>query len=591
MNSLEAFENSWGLSAENPHRITDKTEMNSFFYNQLDLTDNSSIYEIQEKFQCYINKLLEIYNDLKKTHEMTNFETIVRINRILEIVYYAKSFCVSSSRISDLMDLNNDYRDNCDANLFRFATIDDAKNNAYQNFLLFLLDSFYESNYARYNNDIYQMKFTEDMMPTYSWIRIDSIQNVIYSLIRKETNYNQFLNATTNMNAVKQAAEFLTNCQDSQFRELKKDRRIFAFKNGLYFAKEDRFLSYKEKIPANTVAAKYFDIDFQDLDCPSDQIPTPYFDSIFQHQKIDDDVLRWIYVFTGRLIYEIDEMDGWQVIFFVQGQAGTGKSTYVMNVCKQLYDEEDVGVMSNNIQTKFGLSDLVDKLLYVAPEIKRDFSIEQGEFQSIVSGDKVTINIKCKSSRFENWKIPGIMAGNESPDFVDNSGSIQRRMASVKFNYKVQEGDLMLGKKLQTEMGNILRKCNRYYLEYAEKYGRKNVWTVLPEYFANTRAEIARSTNALIHYLSSGKVSFGEDKYIPEKVFIQLFNQHCMDNNYKKCRFNQDFYTGPFSQFNITVENGEKRKYFGKNVQGPFFVGVDIVEDDEPLLDDEDSNL
>ena len=37
-------------------------------------------------------------------------------------------------------------------------------------------------------------------------------------------------------------------------------------------------------------------------------------------------------------------MDGWQVIFFVQGQAGTGKSTYVINVCKQFYDEEDVGV-------------------------------------------------------------------------------------------------------------------------------------------------------------------------------------------------------------------------------------------------------
>lgn len=590
MDSLIEFEQKWGISADNPHKITDKTSLNSFFYSQLDLHENSSIYEIQEKFQVYIGNLLQVYNDLKKDNDMKNFETIVRINRLLEIVYYAQSFCVSSCRISDLMDLNNDYRDNCDANMFRFATIDDSKNNPYQNFLLFLLDSFYEKNYARYNNDIYQMKFTEDLIPTYSWTRIDSIQNVIYALIKKETNYNQFLNATNSMNTVRQAAEFLSNCQDSQFRELKKDRHIFAFKNGLYFAKEDIFKPYTDKIPMSTVAAKYFDIDFDTSSTSPEHIETPYFDSIFQHQKIDSDVLKWIYVFTGRLIYEIDEMDGWQVIFFVQGQAGTGKSTYVMNVCKQLYDEEDVGVMSNNIQTKFGLSDLVDKLLYVAPEIKRDFSIEQGEFQSIVSGDKVTINIKCKSSRFENWKIPGIMAGNESPDFIDNSGSIQRRMASIKFNYKVHDGDLMLGKKLQDEMGSILKKCNKYYLEYAQRYGRKNIWTVLPEYFANTRAEIARSTNALIHFLSSGKMAFGEDKYIPEKVFIQLFNQHCMDNNYKKCRFNQDFYTGPFSQFNVTIENGEKRKYLGKTMSGPFFVGLDIVEDSE-VYDDEDSNL
>lgn len=589
MDLLNKFETSWGISSENPHKVSDKTALSSFFYTQLQLTENSSIYEIQEKFQVYIDQLLVVYNDLKKEKETKNFEIIVRINRLLEIVYYAKSFCVSSSRILDLMDLNNDYRDNCDANMFRFVTVDDSKNNHYQNFLLFLLDSFYENNYARYNNDIYQMKFTDDMIPTYSWIRIDSITNVIYSMIKKETNYDQFLNATNSMNSVKQAAEFLNNCQDSQFRELIKDRHVFAFKNGLYFAKDDKFIMYHEKIPSNTVASKYFDIDFNSDDISPENIETPYFDSIFQHQKICDNVLKWIYVFTGRLIYEIDEMDGWQVIFFVQGQAGTGKSTYVMNVCKQLYDEEDVGVMSNNIQTKFGLSDLVDKLLYVAPEIKRDFSIEQGEFQSIVSGDKVTINIKCKSSRFENWKIPGIMAGNESPDFVDNSGSIQRRMASIKFNYKVSDGDLLLGKKLQNEMGSILKKCNKYYLEYAEKYGRKNIWTVLPDYFANTRAEIARSTNALIHFLSSGKMVFSEDKYIPEKVFIQLFNQHCMDNNYKKCRFNQDFYTGPFSQYNITVENLDKKKYFGKNTAGPFFIGLDVVE--EEVLIEEDNQF
>jgi phage/plasmid-associated DNA primase len=480
------------------------------------------------------------------------------------------------------MDLSNDYRDNCDANLFRFSTIDQSKNNHYQNFLLFLLDSFYEHKYARYQNDIYTMKMTTEHKPTYSWIRIDSITNVIYSLIKKEINFDQFLNATNRSDSVRQAADFLTNCQDSQFQELKKDRHIFAFQNGLYFAKEDKFIDYDHSIPPNTVAAKYFDIPFDNNSIlETRDIETPYFDSIFEHQNISGDILKWVYIFTGRLIYEIDELDGWQVIFFVQGQAGTGKSTYVMNVCKALYDEEDVGVMSNNIQTKFGLSDLVDKILYVAPEIKRDFSIEQGEFQSIVSGDKVTINIKCKSSRFENWKIPGVMAGNESPDFIDNSGSIQRRMASIKFNNKVRDGDLLLGKKIQKEMGSIIRKCNRYYLEYAEKFGRKNIWTVLPDYFANTRDEIAQSTNALIHFLSSGKMVFGEDHCIPEKIFVQLFNQHCSDNNYKKCRFNQDFYTGPFSQFDITVDKVSKRKYLGRISQSTFFVGVDIKNDNE----------
>ena len=590
MNQLIIFENEWGISESNPHKIDNGSLLISFFHKQLNLNNSSSIFEIQNKFSDYIDNLITIYNNLKKNKETTDFEVIVRINRLLEIVYYARSMCVSSSRIIELLDLNNDYRDNCDANLFRFSTIDNSKNNHYQNFLLFLLDYFYENNYSRYNNDIYKMKMTESNIPTFAWERIDSITNVIYSAIKKEVNFEQFINATNRGDSVRQAAEFLNNCKDSQFDELKKDRHVFSFKNGIYFANIDTFYYYNDSnIPKNTVSAKYFDTDFNE----TDNLETPYFDSIFEHQDITGEILKWVYIFTGRLIYEIDEKDGWQVIFFVQGQAGTGKSTYDMNVCKQLYDEEDVGVMSNNIQTKFGLSDLVDKLLYVAPEIKRDFSIEQGEFQSIVSGDKVTINIKCKSSRFENWKIPGVMAGNESPDFIDNSGSIQRRMASIKFNNKVKDGDLLLGKKIKEEMGTIIRKCNRLYLEYAEKYGRKNIWTVLPEYFSNTRAEIAQSTNALIHFLSSGKVVIDESKFIPEKIFVQLFNQHCMDNNYKKCRFNQDFYTGPFSQFNIKVSKMDKRKYLGKISQTTYFIGVDIKEEfeDNEADNEEDNNL
>jgi phage/plasmid-associated DNA primase len=260
-------------------------------------------------------------------------------------------------------------------------------------------------------------------------------------------------------------------------------------------------------------------------------------------------------------------------------------------VCKQFYEEEDVGIMSNNIQRQFGLSDLVDKMIYIAPEIKRDFSMEQGEFQSIVSGDKVTVNIKFKQSRFETWKIPGVLAGNESPDFIDNSGSIQRRIVSVKFANKVREGDLMLGKKLKNEIPNIIQKCNKIYLEKSLKHGRHNIWTVLPTYFQDTRDLLAQATNPLIHFLCSGKLDFAKELYIPEKTFVQLFNAHCVDNNYTRHRFNPDFYMGPFYQKNITVQLASRKKYpieNGRNVTENFFIGVDVkreqVDDNLDIL-------
>jgi hypothetical protein len=357
-----------------------------------------------------------------------------------------------------------------------------------------------------------------------------------------------------------------------------KDRHIFSFRNGIYFATNDTFIPYGENMPVCT-SSKYFDLEFDNSE------ETPHFDQIFKNQNISQDVLEWLYVFTGRLIYEIDECDGWQVILFVQGQAGTGKSTYLMNVCKELYDDEDTGVMSNNIQKTFGLSDMLNKLIYIAPEIKRDFSIEQGEFQSIISGDKVNINIKHKQSVKIEWKIPGVMAGNESPDFIDNAGSIQRRMVTIRFTEKIKNGDLMLGKKIKKEMAQIIKKCNRMYLEKAAMYGRENIWNCLPSYFVHTQQELAKSTNALIHFLLSESIQFDTDAYIPERIFVQLFNDHCRNNNYTKQRFNPDFYMGPFAQYNITVCKNKRKEYNGKIVSGTFFYGininsVDIFEED-----------
>tara|TARA_B100001093_G_scaffold3139_3_gene3235 strand:+ start:5340 stop:7109 length:1770 start_codon:yes stop_codon:yes gene_type:complete len=576
MDKLNEYERMWGVSPEDPHKISDAKKLVELSYKVININEDTGVENIYEKFQSYIDEIINMKNELD---EKGNFEINVRINRILEITYYAQNVCVGINRIAEVMDQSKDFRDNGDASLFRFKPINWDKNSKYQNFLLYVLGEFYKNKYARYNGDVYKVILNDEGYNTHAWERYGTISEVIYKLIKKETNFDQFINVTSAGNCVRSASEFLTNCTDSQFPQLKKDRHIFSFKNGIYFAKEDKFVEYKSegfrKIKSTTVSAKYFSKKFN-VEKKWEDIETPLFDSIFKHQKVDDDILRWVYVMTGRLIYEIDELDGWQVIFFVQGQAGTGKSTYANYVCKQLYEEEDVGIMSNNIQRTFGLSDLVDKKLYIAPEIKRDFNIEQGEFQSIVSGDKVTINIKFQNSRFENWVIPGVMAGNECPDFIDNAGSIQRRMVTLRFTKKVTKGDLNLGKKLKDEMPDILQKCNKAYIECAEEFGRDTIWSVLPKYFLESQEELAKATNPLMHFLLSEKITIESGKYIPERLFKQAFRDHCIENNYAKHRWNQDFYMGPFSQHNIAIVRNDARCYLGRVEPGPFIIGCDL---------------
>lgn len=581
MERLLEIENVWGVNPANPHQVSSQKDLIELATTALGIQESNSTEYINELFDDHINELIDIHNEIKKSSN--DFESIVRINRVLEMSYYSQNLCTSLKRIQELLDHSKDFRDNTDASLFRFKAIDPNDNTKYQNFLLYILGFFYQRKYARYNGDVYKLINTTDGYNTFAWYRVGTITEIIYKSVCKETNYDQFINMTSFGGSVKAASEFLSNCSDNQFPNLEKDRSVFSFTNGIYKARENKFIAYDSddyrSLSTNIVSAKYFNHEFTYIEDDIDwkTIETPYFDQIFEHQGIEEDVMRWVYAFTGRLLYEIDEMDGWQVIFFLQGQAGTGKSTYCNDVCKQFYDNEDVGVMSNNIQRTFGLADLVDKLLYVAPEIKKDFNMEQGEFQSIVSGDKVTINIKFKESRFETWKIPGCMAGNDCPDFIDNAGSIQRRMVTIRFVKKVTNADASLKKKLEKELHALIRKCNMAYREAAIEYGRKNIWSVLPKYFIGTQQELAKVTNPLMSFILSDVCVLGEGKYMPAKYFKNAFKSYCIENNFKAPPFNSNFTMGPFAQHSITIVNNEARIYNGRVEKGTYYEGIDLM--------------
>ena len=66
---------------------------------------------------------------------------------------------------------------------------------------------------------------------------------------------------------------------------------------------------------------------------------------------------------------------------------------------------------------------------------------------------------------------------------------------------------------------------------------------------------MAKLTNPLQHFLSSEKVVYGRDKFIPQKLFISAFNAHCVENLLGRCKFNPDIYAGPFSAREIEVRN------------------------------------
>lgn len=207
----------------------------------------------------------------------------------------------------------------------------------------------------------------------------------------------------------------------------------------------------------------------------------------------------WIYIFLGRMLHDLGTFDNWQIIPFLKGVAGSGKSS-IAQILKDFFHASDVGILSNNSERKFGLSALCNKHAWICLELKKDVSLSQAEFQSMVSGEDITIAIKNRTAQAMKWTSPGFLCGNESPGWIDAAGSIARRMAVFNFRFSVANKDScpnLLQQIKERELAALIIKSNSAYREFAELNNKKDIWKVLPKYFSEERISMLRDSDPL----------------------------------------------------------------------------------------------
>ena len=647
-----------------------------------------------------------------------------QIVKVLETVFYAKRVVLSAFQaklavhqlhVDDgVLDLAQDLDARLGSWALRFRFID-GETSAFQSLLLYLLDAVMEKKYRKYGDWLYE-PIVIDGQDMHSWRSVVEIKEFVYSMLRKETCWDQWKNATHNMKNVSSSIEYLTNCHDHQLPWLVKQRAVYSFTNGVYLAAEERFHDFataKTPLSDSIVSCKFVDRPFVPYDDWRD-IPTPNLDSIPNYQGWTADVREWMYVFLGRLLYPLNAHDSWQVIPFFLGSASSGKcfcrdtpvmmrdgsskpvqdirvgdelmgddstsrrvltlargiddmfdivpanskfqtyrvtrehvlclklstwdsetiemtvddymknpdarlmayrttgdmygfsvvptgkeayygfetdgnhrfllgdftvthnSTVVLKVCKNFYEALDVGILSNNIEKKFGISAFYDKNLVVAPEIRNDLAIEQAEFQSIVSGEDIQVNVKHKKAFSVEWTVPGVLAGNEVPNWADSAGSIQRRIVLFEFTKTVRNGDMKLGEKLNAELPNIIQKCNRAYLEKARAHSDVNVWTVLPSYFHRTRNALAQATNSVEAFLASTDLRLDAETFMPIKDFQDALKEFEIRNNLQPKRNARAAFNEPFEKFGLRIAQ-ETKTYRGCTQCLEYIFGVDLA--------------
>ena len=607
---LNQLEQAWCLDQKADSQVPFKVGFSQFFSpNELGgsgLPDAIDMERVQVQFTRQKTMLSELFHRVfaldmcECLHEDVcgnENKVMTRINRLFDMADDAYETVFRYARQYDRIN-HPAYlppSGDMDSRLFRCSTMEFDDLSDWQELILALLNETYINNIRRYKGQCCKQIPHPDGHQTRAWKPFMTVAEFVNTTAKKETRFAMWKNATSKPTNISNAINHLCNCVDVQFPEIKKNRQVWSFRNGLLIGKEWKpkegqyvaeFYSYHSErykcLDPTIVSCKYFDQMFDPEIVNAESwydIPTPHMQQVLDYQKFPKDVCEWMYVMGGRLCFDVGEMDGWQVIPFLKGIARSGKSTLITKVFKKFYENEDCRTLSNNIERKFGLSSIYDGFMFIAPEVKGDLCLEQAEFQSMVSGEDVSVAIKNQTAKSVEWKTPGILGGNEVPNWRDNSGSVLRRLLPWNFAKQVKDADCKLDEKLDAEIPAILYKCLRAYLEYAQKYSHQDIWNITPAYFKQVQTQVAMVTNTLHNFLASEKVQYGEDMCVPQKIFVQLFNQHCQENNLGKVKFNPDFYAGPFSARDIEVRS-EAVTYKGRAyATQPVIYGLDVVEE------------
>jgi hypothetical protein len=535
---------------------------------------------------------------------------LITFNKLFEVFHYWEFAIRSTSYVRKASNRLYDSSMNTDIGLFRFKPIDPESNNCFQNLILYLLTVLAKRSWRRQDDQCMERIYTDDGYDTHAWRPVMDIKTFVYSVSQMDINYQQWYNLTQSANNAASATKYLTSVCDLHFIDVVKNRKLFSFPNGIYESAiwDEITGTYKDKwyphcktreespngnmshdIGPKISACKHFDKPFDNFDECDDwyDIPTPHFQSILDYQGFSEEVSRWMYILVcGRLLHEVCDLDEWQVMPFLKGKAKTGKSTILTRVCKQFFHALDVGVISNNVETRFGLSAVDDKMLFIAPEVNEKFQLDQCDFQTMISGEDTSVAVKFQTAKAVRWTVPGAMAGNSSPGYSDNQGSISRRLIVFAFRNKVIKGDTQLGKKLDGEIAAILKKGNRAYIEAVNRHGDCDIWSVLPKYFHDTRDQESEASNTLVAFMKSDDVQFGNDFYCEKGEMMMAIKQFCTINGFNHLPWKKDQFESVFDDLGL-VYYTNKRPECIKSGPKAYIYGVRLSDSNEDESEDD----
>lgn len=301
---------------------------------------------------------------------------------------------------------------------------------------------------------------------------------------------------------------------------------------------------------------------------------------IYKCQKFSYHDHFGIYACKGRTLFRVGELDGHQFTLMQQGIGGCGKST-VMKLMQLFWPFHRMGILSSNIEPKFGMSQVLNEgntLAIFCNEVSKDLNLNQEEWQTSCSGEMGSYAVKHKSPLVTMCKAQHMWVGNGFPThFKNNQRQVSRRIMGVMMEQAIRNRDGGIFKQITSSCGTFQRCIVLAYREFLMQYGTIDPMSVpetLPPAFKRYYDEGCRQTQPVEDFIAnSDSIMAKEDGHMLLSTFKELMNNYLMKHDSKRIiGFGREHYLTPFTERGITVS---RRQHF--DIGGTPHSNVDVI--------------
>ena len=300
-----------------------------------------------------------------------------------------------------------------------------------------------------------------------------------------------------------QAMKFLKDYRPKQMPEWKPDRDLISFANGVVRLSTGEFSPAADIAPGHAlsgkVARRHIDADY------TGSAETPLLDTILDHQ-FTPEVAEVLCALLGRLLFRVGELDNWQVLLYLVGLGGTGKSV-ILEIVECFFEAGGVSNLANKREEIFGMANLKDKDIVMGRDMPHELSrvIPQTMMNSMTTGEGVEVAIKGTTTINMRWTAPIVMSSNHMPDYVNTGGALGRRLATVHFgNVVTKVNQKLLADIRAREIPAILCRILRDYHTVRERVeaADRGFWDAAPPKMLEWQGMLSAATNKLHAFLA-----------------------------------------------------------------------------------------